>query len=118
MSRQNIRELIGLAVRFDKRLGFDNLSIRSFNMENGKAILEEHFNGVEEYIFQNNVTITDTEPVILYLASGFNNEQLKIFMDRLEDFRNNLAALLKKNGSLRITNNSVLYKFRKKTNTL
>ena len=114
LSRQNTRELIKLALGFDRRLWFDNLTIRSFNMENGRSMISNHFDNVEEFVYQNNIIVNNPEPLILYLASGYSDALLDILVEKLDDFRLYLRGYLRKNGPLRITNNTVLYKFRKK----
>lgn len=114
LSIENFLELFNIADKFDKRLVFDSSpTISSFNLENGENVLSEHFNVINSYIFQNDVIVKDTEPLILYLASCYSPEQLDILVNNIDNFRSYLKSVINEDGEIRITNKIVLYKFRK-----
>ena len=113
-SMKNLQELMGLVVGFNDSLEFDNEMIRSFNLENGESVLSEYFNVENSYLYQNDVIVNNTEAIILYLASCFSPEQLDILIESIDDFRSYLKSVIKKKKELRITNKTVLFKFRKK----
>jgi ubiquinone/menaquinone biosynthesis C-methylase UbiE len=115
LSTKNLQELIDVIGEFDKRLLFDNIqTIRSFNLENGENVLSNHFKVIKKFIYQNDIIIKESEPLILYLASCYSREQLDILRRNFGDFRSYLDLIIKKTGKLRITNKNVLFKFGKK----
>ena len=115
LSTVNFQELFRIADEFDKNLMFDrNQTIQSFNLENGRDILSGYFDVMNSYVFQNDVVVKDTEPLILYLASCYLPEQLGILVEKINNFRSYLESFIEKNGEIRITNKVVLFKFRKK----
>lgn len=115
LSTRNLNELIDIISEFNKSLLFDNIqTIQNFNLENGEDIISRHFNVADSHIYQNDIIIRNTEPLILYLASCYSMEQLDILIRNFGDFRSYLESVIRKTGAIRITNKSVLFKFRKK----
>ena len=115
LSTRNLYELFDIISEFDKSLLFDNIqTIRNFNLENGEDIISGYFNIANSYIYQNDIIIRNTEPLILYLASCYSMEQLDILISNFSNFRSYLESVIRKTGTIRITNKSVLFKFRKK----
>lgn len=115
LSTRNLNELIDIISEFDNSLLFDNIqTIRNFNLENGEDIISGYFNLANSYIYQNDIIIRNTEPLILYLASCYLMEQLDILINNFVDFRSYLESVIRKTGIIRITNKSVLFKFMKK----
>jgi SAM-dependent methyltransferase len=113
-SARNFRELHDITNEFDKRIVFDHSSaFQSFSLENGENVLSSYFNVVNKYIYQNDVIIKNSEPLILYLASCFTGEQFDIYINKLDDFRSYLDSIIRKSAEIRITNERVLFKFRK-----
>ncbi len=115
LSTTNQQELINVVIEFDKRLEFDTIqTIRSFNLENAEDVLSRQFLVEEKHIFQNDIIIKSVEPLILYLASCYSPEQLKILESNYVDFRAYLESIINKTDGMRITNKNVLFRFRKK----
>lgn len=115
LSTRNLNEFINIISEFNKSLLFNNIqTIQNFNLENGKDIISGHFNVADSYIYQNDIIIRNTEPLILYLASCYSMEQLDILISNFTDFRSYLESVLQKIGTIRITNKSILFKFEKK----
>ena len=69
---------------------------------------------METHLYRNDVVTSNAESLILYLASGYREDQLELLINRLDEFRSYLSAFFTRNGPLRITNSSVLFTFRKK----
>jgi len=115
LSNRNLNELIDIISEFNKSLLFDNIqTIQNFNLENGEDIISGHFSVVGSYIYQNDIIIRNTEPLILYLASCYSMEQLDILISSFADFRSYLESVIRKTRTIRVTNKSVLFKFSKK----
>lgn len=113
-SMKNLRQLMDLAVGFNDSLGFDNDIIRGFNLENGEEVLSGHFNVVKTFIYQNDVIIKNSEPLLLYLASIYEGTQLDIYIKVFDEFKSYAESVIKKTGEIRISNKAALFKFGKK----
>ncbi|UCB43567.1 MAG: class I SAM-dependent methyltransferase [Dehalococcoidales bacterium] len=115
LSTRNLYELIDIVSEFNNSLLFDNTqTIQNFNLENGENILSDYFRVANSDIYQNDIVIKKTEPLILYLASCYSMEQLNVLVSNYIDFSSYLESVIKKIGEIRITNKSVLFKFGKK----
>lgn len=115
LSSDNFRELFYIADGFDKRLNFtSDVIIDSFNLENGEEIISGSFDVTDKFIFRNDVVTANADSLLLYLASCFEGEQLELLIEKYHGFKNHLEAVISKMGRLRITNKTVLFKFRKK----
>ena len=113
-SMRNLQELMEIVVRFDNRLEFDNKIIGSFHMENGEEVLSDYYRVDGVYIYQNDVIIKFGDPLMLYLASIYEGEQLDIYIRGFSEFRSYLESIIKTTGEIRITNKAVLFRFKKK----
>ncbi len=115
LSTTNFQELLDVVIEFDKRLEFDNIKVvQGFNLENAEDVLSRQFLVEEKHIFQNDIIIKSVESLILYLASCYSPEQLKILESNYVDFRAYLESIINKTDGMRITNKNVLFRFRKK----
>lgn len=114
LSSGNFLEAFSIADGFDQRLIFKNDDIpQGFTLENGEKILSNYFDVTDQYTYENDVIITCPEPLLLYLASCFQSEQLDIMINRFDDFRKHIELVIARSEQLRITNRVVLFKFRK-----
>ena len=114
LSMKNFTEVKELIAGFTSELHFDNEVIRSFNLENGEEVLSQHFADVEKFLYQNDVIVKKSEPLLLYLASIYEGEQLELFIDNFTRFRNYLDEIIQNTGEIKITNKAALFRFRKK----
>ena len=116
LSTTNLQELINVVIKFNECLELDDniRIIQNFSLENGKRVLSDHFNVVQEYIYQNDILIKNAEPLMLYLASCYSLGKLEILISSLSAFHSYLDSVIKKNGKIRLTNKNVLFKFKKK----
>jgi len=113
-SMKNLQELMKLAIGFSNSLEFDNEIIQSFNLENGEEVISDYFTVVEKSVYQNDVIIETSDPLLLYLASIYEGKQLDIYVEKLDEFKSYLESVIKITGEIRITNRGVLFKFRRK----
>jgi ubiquinone/menaquinone biosynthesis C-methylase UbiE len=114
LSVNNFRELMKLSMGFNEKLNYDNELIWSFNLENGEEVLSRYFNVVGNYIYQNDVIINRSQPLLLYLASVYEGKQLDSYIKKLAEFRTYIESIIKETGEIRITNKAVLFKFKSK----
>ncbi len=79
----------------------------SFTLENGKAQLCEFFSQVEMLRYEDNLNVTEVEPLIAYLRSSIRAGN--IAHDELKKIENELSAALAKDGKIFITKDSGLF---------
>ena len=116
LSTGNIQELVDIVSEYDNRLIFNNTqTIRTFSLENGEDILSRHFNVTDSYIYQNDIIIRESVPLILYMASCYSTEQIEILKREFNGLLRHIGAVLENTGRIRITNKNVLFKFGKKS---
>ena len=113
-SLESLKELMDIAVGFSDTMGFDNGIIRGFSFENGEEVLSDVFPVVEQSNYQNDVLVNTCEPLLLYLASIYEGEQLDIYIRDIGEFSKYLESVIRRSGEIRITNKAALFKFRKK----
>ncbi len=87
-SKKHMQEITSLVQEFDEDivLSSDFLYER-FGLENGKQILSQHFDQVEERSYPDEILIYDSEPLIDYIVSCHGNQN-RILIDRYKEFRN------------------------------
>lgn len=112
-STKNLQELMNMVVGFNKSLEFDNEIILSFNLENGEEVLSDYFTSVERSVYQNDIVINTSDPLLLYLASIYEGRQMDIYIEEFSEFRSYVESVLKTAGEIRITNKNALFRFRK-----
>ena len=82
-----MKEITELVQNFDKRiiLAAENLYDR-FGLDNGEAILKEHFSEIETHTYEDAILINQAEPLIEYVLSCHGNQNQYI-LERYHDFR-------------------------------
>jgi hypothetical protein len=111
LSINNLRELIDVAAQFNKKLEFSNDIIRGFCMENGEEVLSEIFEVKDKLVYQNDVVVKDSEPLLYYLPSIYEGTQLDFYIEKFDEFRSCVDSILASKGEIRITNKNALFKF-------
>jgi SAM-dependent methyltransferase len=114
LSMKNLQQLMDVAVRFSEKLEFNNDIIRGFNLENGGEVLSEDFNVREIYIYGNDVIVKNSKPLLFYLASIYEGEQLDFYIDKFDEFRKYVDSVIDSNREIRINNRNALFKFVKR----
>lgn len=79
-----------------------------FTLENGKAQIAEYFLRVEISRYEDNLNVTEVEPLIAYLRSSIRAEDLA--HDEIKKIESELSAALAKDGKIFITKDSGLFK--------
>jgi len=113
-SMKNLRQLVDVAVDFSDKLEFSNDIIRGFNLENGKEVLSESFDVAERFIYRNDIIVRNSEPLLFYLASIYEGEQLDFYVSKFDEFRKYVDTVIESTGEIRINNRNALFKFGKK----
>lgn len=85
--RNHMKEITQLVQGFDGRivLAAENLYER-FGLENGQALLAPHFSRITCLRYEDEIQISQAEPLIEYILSCHGNQN-QILLDRYKDFR-------------------------------
>ena len=113
-SIKNLQQLIDVAAGFNEKLEFSNDIIRDFNLENGKEVLSESFDVAEIFVYRNDIVVRTSEPLLFYLASIYEGEQLDFYVSIFDEFREYLDSVIESKGEIRINNRNALFKFGKR----
>lgn len=79
----------------------------SFSLENGLDQLTPYFSAVRLDRYEDHLQVTELEPIIAYLSSGF--QATEMLEDEVEKLRNELQARLKTEKSIFISKDSGLF---------
>jgi SAM-dependent methyltransferase len=85
----------------------------SFTLENGLEQLEPFFPGVSLSRYEDNLRVTELEPIMAYIRSGISFYDLK--KDELEKLQQELQAELNQKGEIFISKDSGLFEALKQT---
>ena len=113
-SRAYFQQMANIAAGFNQSLAFDDDLIRGFVLENGEEVLSGYFPVIEKFIYQNDVVLKTSEPLLLYLASIYEGKQLDLYAKNLSDFKNYIESIITGTGAIRFTNKAALFKFGKR----
>lgn len=84
-------------------LGIEQLFFEhQFSLENGAEHLGNFFASVQRVDFDNHLIVTETEPLVAYIISGFVGKQM-IGAERVHALRETIAARIARDGAFRIT---------------
>lgn len=113
MGERHMKELELLVKNFDKTIALSELDLPGeFGLENGEHQLSGWFQQIKQYDYEDNLVVTESEPLIQYLysTSGNINEILK---GKYKQFEEYIKEELDKRGSLFISKTSGLFESRK-----
>lgn len=108
---RHLRELKTLVARF---LGtatlpmLDENASRQFSLENGAAQLTEAFAHVARFDFDDALVVTEVEPLVAYIMSGFMGKQL-LSTDHEKSLRQFITQQMNRDGAIRLTKSTGLY---------
>ncbi|MFX0095691.1 MAG: methyltransferase domain-containing protein, partial [Candidatus Hodarchaeota archaeon] len=112
-SMEHLKELEQIAVEFDARLELYEKPTQCFNLENGKAILEEYYTNVERYDYKDELVIPVVETLITYLRSVYKSKEFAFFQNKLPELRRFFQKKINLNQSITITSYSGMFKAEK-----
>ena len=96
----HMHELHDLARRFDVSYAEAELIPRKFSLENGGKQLSKHFSDVGVMHKENQLIVTEAEPLVAYMLSG---TPASIGTERETELRAFVAAEMAEKGAMRIT---------------
>ncbi|WP_051532859.1 MerR family transcriptional regulator [Lachnobacterium bovis] len=113
-SKNHMHELNELVNEFDSRiiLSANNL-YETFGLENGKDLLDQTFISTEKFIYNDELVINASEPIIEYILSCHGNQNQYI-LDNYKEFRSYVDSKIKPN--FRVTKEACIFISHKKEN--
>lgn len=105
----HLQELKQLLTDFNKSLVLSGFSLKKFNLDQGKAMLERWFSDIEIRTYQDALVITEVEPLLEYILSASGNLADILVGDVIDEFRNYLKNSITSHGSLYFTKNIGLF---------
>ena len=103
-----MKELTELVSNYDDNISFSlNPLARAFGLENGEELLGKSFEDVRIMTYDDNLEVTDAEPLVNYILSTKVNKIIK--GSNKEDFKGYVKSILKSRGKINITKKSGLF---------
>ena len=107
--KNHMKEITEIVQNFDSRINLSNHSLYDiFGLENGENILKKYFYNVRRMDYQDSLEITESKPLIDYIMSCHGNQN-EILGPRLNEFKEFVEELLKKNGKIVVTKQAGLF---------
>ena len=114
--REHMKEISQLVKEFDSRIVLSEVNLYDvFGLENGREILNRHFDQVEEILYEDHLEVRDEGPLMEYILSCHGNQQ-EYLSERYDEFREFLKKKIEKKGTLFVTKRAGIFKCRKKMN--
>lgn len=105
----HMKEITDIVQSFDSRVNLSNHSLYDvFGLENGEDILKKYFTSVQRMDYQDSLEITESKPLIDYIMSCHGNQN-EILGPRLNEFKEYIDNLLKKDGKIVVTKQAGLF---------
>lgn len=107
--KNHMKEITEIVQNFDSTINLSNHSLYDiFGLENGENILKKYFYNVRRMDYQDSLEITESKPLIDYIMSCHGNQN-EILGPRLNEFKEFVEELLKKNGKIVVTKQAGLF---------
>ena len=107
--KNHMKEITEIVQNFDSRINLSNHSLYDiFGLENGEDILSKYFSNIQRMDYQDSLEITESKPLIDYIMSCHGNQN-EILGPRLNEFKEYIEELLKKNGKIVVTKQAGLF---------
>lgn len=104
----DMQELKEIIINFDKDIHPSaELMARAFGLENGEKQLNNSFGYVDLVRYENSLEITEARPVVDYILSFQNNQDLEV--DKIKTFENYLEGILKEEGVIKVTKDTGMF---------
>ena len=106
---RHMKEITDIVQSFDSRINLSNHSLYDvFGLENGEDILKKYFTNVQRMDYQDSLEITESKPLIDYIMSCHGNQN-EILGPRLNEFKEYIEEILKKDGKIVVTKQAGLF---------
>ena len=114
--REHMKEISQLVKEFDSRIVLSEVNLYDvFGLENGREILNRHFDQVEEILYEDHLEVRDEGPLMEYILSCHGNQQ-EYLSERYDEFREFLKKKIEKKGTLFVTKRAGIFRCKKKIN--
>ena len=114
--REHMKEISQLVKEFDSRIVLSEVNLYDvFGLENGREILNRHFDQVEEILYEDHLEVRDEGPLMEYILSCHGNQQ-EYLSERYDEFREFLKKKIEKKGTLFVTKRAGIFRCKKKMN--
>ncbi len=108
--KSHMKEITDIVQSFDSRINLSNHSLYDvFGLENGEDILKKYFKSVQRMDYQDSLEITESKPLIDYIMSCHGNQN-EILGPKLNEFKEYIEEILKKDGKIVVTKEAGLFK--------
>lgn len=108
--KSHMKEITDIVQSFDSRINLSNHSLYDvFGLENGEDILKKYFMSVQRMDYQDSLEITESKPLIDYIMSCHGNQN-EILGPKLNEFKEYIEEILKKDGKIVVTKEAGLFK--------
>lgn len=108
-SSSHMKEISEMVHEFDERINLSEVRLSDvFGLENGQEMLERYFEDVRCIRYQDELRITQSQPILDYILSCHGNQQ-EYLGNRYEEFRTFLEEKMKKKGVLHITKDAGVF---------
>ena len=101
--REHMREITDIVKSYDSRIELSqNKLYDAFGLENGEGILKKYFSSVQLKLYDDELIVDQSQPLVDYIMSCHGN-QSEVIGTRLSEFQQYIEELIDKHGSIRIT---------------
>ncbi|MGL6106330.1 MerR family transcriptional regulator [Romboutsia sp.] len=109
----NMKELENLMLEFNNHIKISEEKLSNkFGLKNGKSILSNYFTDTKEYLYEDKLVVNDRDGIIEYIYSIPGNI-LEVLETKKKEFESYVDKNIRQNGSILITNRSVLFESKK-----
>lgn len=81
----------------------------SFSLENGEAMLREHFRSVALRRYEDGLRVTEAQPLVDYVLSMLNHFTSQVDQPAVEEFGREIEAEIEHSGAIHITKDTGLF---------
>lgn len=81
----------------------------SFSLENGEAMLREHFASVALRRYEDGLHVTEAQPLVDYMLSMLNHFTSQVDQPAVEEFKREIEEEIRRGGAITITKDTGLF---------
>ena len=81
----------------------------SFSLENGEAMLREHFASVALRRYEDGLHVTEAQPLVDYVLSMLNHFTSQVDRPAVEEFKREIEETIQRDGAIKITKETGLF---------
>lgn len=112
--REHMKEITDIVKSYDSRIELSqNKLYDAFGLENGEDILKKYFSNVQLKLYDDELIVDQSQPLVDYIMSCHGNQN-EIIGSRIQDFIQYIETIIRKNGYISITKQVGVYICEKK----